>query len=470
MNDIARKTILLLALGVAGCAGGGDGGGDGGGGGGGGGGGSTFTPAFQLPTDGATLLSSFQIEVTGTGVVRVFFNIDGNVTEDVAAPFMVEIDPTTFPKGTYRIVVTAQASNGTEEKRIINLNFDHPRTPASVILAAIAALGPGEWYEIPDSHLRDVAWTATDRGDIGGIIGSASGGAYDTKRERMLLFGGGQGGYSGNEIYAFDMPTVSWIRLNDPSPFPPGEEKNPLNRPQHPDGSPVARHTYDYIEYVPEPYDSLVVGGGAALWYDSFRDTKSYTFNLGTLTWKTLPDTPSASLGAVAAVGPDGRYWMQGAQDTSRNHLAVLDLATEMWTKHVTWNGYKVIDQTADIDPVRNLFVATGIEGTYVWDLDTPDADATKLVTTGDVAIEFAKAPGFVYHAGNDVMVAWHGGLVHTLDLDTAVWTAIPPAGTVAAPGAASRGTYGRWRYSPTYDVFIAVNDADTNVFVYRLP
>ena len=31
-------------------------------------------------------------------------------------------------------------------------------------------------------------------------------------------------------------------------------------------------------------------------------------------------------------------------------------------------------------------------------------------------------------------------------------------------------GTYGRWRYVPSKNVFIVVTSVDKNVFVYRLP
>jgi hypothetical protein len=471
MKDLARNLILSLALGglAFGCAGG-----AGGDGGGGGGGGTSFNPQFQLPADGAMVESAFQLEVSGSGVVRVFFKIDGNLLlEDVDAPFMVEIDPNDYDRRDYRLVITAQASSGAEAKQTITLNFNKPRKPAAEILAEIAALGAGEWYEIPESHLREVSWpwVGAERGDITGMIEAVSGGTYDTKRERLLVWGGGQGAYGGNEIYGFDLATMRWMRLNDPSMFAVGEEKNPFNRPQHPDGAPVQRHTFDYVEYVPEPFDLFVVGGGSSVWRDGFRDTQTYTLDLETLVWKTLPDTPSASAGAVSAVAPDGRFWMQGAQDDTRAHLAVLDLGTEMWQQHVTWDdGFRFLDQNAEIDPVRNLFVATGVAGTYVWDLDNPDVDATRLMTTGDTVIELAKGPGFAYHPGRDVMVAWHGGLVYTLDLDTATWTAVPHAGSVTPPTAAPRGTFGRWRYSATYDVFIVVNSADANVYVYRLP
>ena len=44
----------------------------------------------------------------------------------------------------------------------------------------------------------------------------ASGAAFDTQREQLLVFGGGQS-YAGNEIYAFNMAELKWFRLTEPS-------------------------------------------------------------------------------------------------------------------------------------------------------------------------------------------------------------------------------------------------------------
>jgi hypothetical protein len=33
------------------------------------------------------------------------------------------------------------------------------------------------------------------------------GGAHDTKRDRLIVWGGGHGDYGGNELYAFDVNT-----------------------------------------------------------------------------------------------------------------------------------------------------------------------------------------------------------------------------------------------------------------------
>jgi hypothetical protein len=53
-----------------------------------------------------------------------------------------------------------------------------------------------------------------------GDIANAGGGTADTTRNRLLLWTGGHGGSSGNEIYALNMtPSPSVVRLNNPSVF-----------------------------------------------------------------------------------------------------------------------------------------------------------------------------------------------------------------------------------------------------------
>ena len=77
----------------------------------------------------------------------------------------------------------------------------------------------------------------------------------DTSRP-LLVWGGGHSDYAGNEVYAFDLTTLAWQRLTDPS------VADRARTPLYPDGQPRARHTYNYIEYVPSR-DRLVVFGAS---------------------------------------------------------------------------------------------------------------------------------------------------------------------------------------------------------------
>ena len=86
---------------------------------------------------------------------------------------------------------------------------------------------PGaSWLEAPDTPMRTVC--VDDSVGVRGIVGCAaaisawSGGAYDSGRRRMLVWGGGHDDYWGNELYAFDLGTGTWQRITEPSTIPAG--------------------------------------------------------------------------------------------------------------------------------------------------------------------------------------------------------------------------------------------------------
>jgi len=90
-------------------------------------------------------------------------------------------------------------------------------------------LKAGEWYEVTNSHLEDVdaqndstanpnypggaPWQGVE--GVAAVINDWSGGAFDTKGNRLLVWGGGHAGYAGNEIYAFNIDSLKWLRLTN---------------------------------------------------------------------------------------------------------------------------------------------------------------------------------------------------------------------------------------------------------------
>ena len=334
----------------------------------------------------------------------------------------------------------------------------------------IEELEPGHWYEVPDSHLAPHMPPATgeDWSGASGIMAAWSGGAYDSTRDRLVIWGGGHHDYAGNEIYVFDVATLGWSRLNDRSADVGGDEASGY----YPDGTPRARHTYEYIEYVPA-IDRFCSFGGSALFPSGQIGIANVDcFDFDALTWERKADTPSASIGAVAAVDPKtGHVWMQGAGNGLP--LAEYDPQGNGWTSHVKepsgWFGY---GHTADIDASRDKLVALGGGEVVVWDLGQPATDPVRLQTTGATAIEQAGNPGVAYDPVSDRIVAWSGGAeVYTLNLDTSAWEVHPPAATntVIPTAAATNGTYGRFRYVASRNVFIVVNAIDESVYFYKL-
>ncbi|MHC4548991.1 MAG: kelch repeat-containing protein [Planctomycetota bacterium] len=479
--DTKRRIVAcVLAIGLlafgAGCALGSEEGIGGIGGGGGGGDEQVFGPiVFQAPEEGADVGEPIMLSASGPGIARVFFAVDfGQSVLDEEPPFELELDPLQLDKGQHFVEIVAQHLFGREERTTVNFRVIRLRPPLAEILAAMNALQPGEWYEIPETQMRDVDWAEGDpekvglRGDQSSIVIAISGGAYDTKRDRLVVWGGG-GSALRNDLYVFDINTASWERLTDPSPLPPGGKDAAYQMTTHLDGAPVSRHSFDVLEYIPDPVDRLYLGGGNTGLSGSISDPLTYLFDFETNTWEHGPLLPVSTLGGFSGLTPAGRLWQHGAGSNSALLMEV-DLATGLVTNHVPFDNWLGNEANAVYDPARNQLVAVGRDATRIWDLDDPDQDSFILATTGDTLMESGTAPGLVYHAGTDRVIAWHGGKdIYALDLDTAVWTRVAGQGDVDPGPGTERGVYSRWCYIPSKDLFIVVADVDRNVFVYRL-
>jgi hypothetical protein len=126
----------------------------------------------------------------------------------------------------------------------------------------VARMKPNSWITIPDTKLEKLKpdpkkYPNIHAESFGHIIGGWNGGALDTKRHRILIWGGGHNGYWGNEIYAFNIDPLAWERLYEPCLNPNTNIKDP-----NPDGTPNSRHTYNGLAYL-EHADKLFATGGA---------------------------------------------------------------------------------------------------------------------------------------------------------------------------------------------------------------
>ena len=86
---------------------------------------------------------------------------------------------------------------------------------------------PG-WYELPNTKLRPVCATEPSlRGSTGcaAVIDAWNSGVFDTKRNRLILWGGGHADYYGNELYALNLEKFTVERLTEPG-LPAADRKN----------------------------------------------------------------------------------------------------------------------------------------------------------------------------------------------------------------------------------------------------
>ena len=342
-------------------------------------------------------------------------------------------------------------------------------TPATVDAGPIDTMLPGTWYEIPNSKLSSVFPNPAPPGSPTAVIQAWSSGAYDTQRDRLIIWGGGHSDYSGNEIYAFSLATMTWSRLTNPTMDVSGTESSGY----YPDGKPRSRHTYDYLEYLGPPFDRLCSFGGSGL-YPSGQITVRNTdcFNFASSTWSRYADCPAAGIGICSAYDPVKKHaWVHGPN--SNGQLTEYDPVANTWTARGVAGPGDVYYTNGEIDPVRRRYIAIGNNVAASWNIDAVGTlPRTNLATTGATAIQAVSNPGLAYDPVSDKLVAWSGGTdVYTLNLNTLVWTKVPAAAsnTVTPSAPDPRGTYGRFRYVPSKNAFIVVNGTDTNVFVYKL-
>jgi hypothetical protein len=366
--------------------------------------------------------------------------------------------------------------------RFLVVPLSGPMAPALSLGSGhpLGALRPGHWHEVPQSPLRDVQARPPEIARehflaIGGPqafqgICAWSGGAYDTLRDRLVLWGGGSQNYGGNELYAFSVPAMAWERINAPA-SPEGRDPG---RPVFADGTPLSRPTYDSVAYLPPPVDRFFVGGGAVLWKSEANDATTWLFDFERARWERGPEAPSGGLGALCAYDPrTGSVWQRGTGPHTK--VSQFDPAAKAWTVRTPLEDMRSSGRmTMELDPAAGWLVAVGGGAVWVWAARSAEVGPRESkVTDGPQEVVRATAPGFAYDPGRGRFVGWAGGRdVYTLDPRTWVWTRhSPPGESSADPGPPHpSGTFGRFAYVPSRDAFILVNGVDRNVFFYRLP
>jgi hypothetical protein len=346
----------------------------------------------------------------------------------------------------------------------------------TALAGPLDTLQPGQWFEAPNSAMSAVdpcpSNTCVYSGSQKNVIGAWNSAAYDTRRNRLVVWGGGHGDYGGNEVYVFDVETLSWSRLTNPS------TNIANNVDPYPDGRPNPRHTYGTPTYIPTA-DRYWVSGGS-LWEDGSCRGDIWMYRFDALPpedgWEhqvsSFGGTGFGDCGGLAAYDPDeNRVLLLAKRDGTAQLVAFNpNNLSAPWTM-LNANTDRLAYQMGVVDTKRRKLVVVGAGVTWTYDIDQSGAPHTVLSTSGATSIESANAPGLAYDPVSDRVVAWSGGQdVYTLDMDSRVWELRAPAnGVDPGPVTASGGTWGRFRYVPSKNVFILVNSSTENVFFYKL-
>lgn len=345
---------------------------------------------------------------------------------------------------------------------------------------ALVEMPADSWWSAPNTPFGPVCDTpehAPLHGNSGcnSVITAWGGGAWDPDRGQMLLFGGGHGDYWGNEVYGFDVATMSWKILVEASP---GMTADDLNEDPLDDGTPVSRHTYDGLQYLTGPHRFFSFGGSMAA--NGFATTVTWTLDVDSGAWQNME--PGGD--GTPFNGANGTFWMGTAYDEATNRVfykseagfGIYDVAANTWTR-VLDGGYPPLYpdfsqsryRRGVVDSKRRLFFAFGETPetqVFVWDIDKAEHVSEAWKSSGGDAIFAVSAFGVDYDPSADAMVAWGGGTPWVLDLASKTWT--QKNGEGAPELQVEAGTFGRFRYIPRFNVFVLVNGPDDDVRFYK--
>jgi len=325
------------------------------------------------------------------------------------------------------------------------------------------------WYQIPNTTLAPNCPNDPSIQGVDGCVAviSAWGGATaDTKRNRLLIWGGGHTDYYGNEVYALDLNALNMKRIIDPTSNPV------LCVAQQPDGHPTSRHTYYDLAYIANA-DKMFSFGGAPACTTGIGSDDTWTLDLPTLTWKRQDPTsggtkPSGGPG-LAVVAYDPNTNLVFVEDLSNLYSFNLSTNTYMMLGSVGGVDYQL---SGVIDPSRKLLFLIGGPG-QLWAINIAPGSNYALQDWSSQAssclpLRSTVYPGLAFDTKQNLVVGWVGGnSVYLFNPSTKSCMTQTFSG---GPGSAQpNGTNGRFAYFPSLNLFAVVNDWQQNAYTLRL-
>ncbi len=328
------------------------------------------------------------------------------------------------------------------------------------------------------------------------IINNSGGAAVDTKRNRLVIFGGGHAGTPENSVYVLDPVAKTYTRLTNPSVVDLSNlsiEVNPS------DGTPVSRHTYACMIYLPVQdklfqFDGPTYGNGVS------AHTHMWLFNFATNTWADPAPTftmGSTTGGTQCVYDPNQQliYIQDGNNRQFFTYNPASNVVTQLTSSFTFCNSCANANASNALSPVldpefkRIYWIGTASQSTpngsafIFWYTDINPASATYM-TTFDITTQTSGCggtntypaysaatklnvdwPGLVYDTSINKVVGypWDGTQVIIFDPVTYVCTAqtqavfnnltIPPS-----KNSGESGSFGRFNYFPAINKYVLVN------------
>jgi hypothetical protein len=357
--------------------------------------------------------------------------------------------------------------------------------PAGTLADIARHMAPNTWALLPaKNNITNVFPPAAGHPGMGSgghnVLYAWSGGAVGDNK--LWVWGGGHNDYGGNEVYAFDLGTLTWSRLTDPSQY-----KDPRCYWERPpcitvDGTPTAAHSYDGVEWI-ESLGKLYVNGGSPWQQAGSFTPQAFMFDPKTRKWERKTDSIGNAIagdvdpatGYVLIAG-DSQLWIYdpkadkmiaktsknwGGRDLSgawspdhRVFVDLVDPGEQSGPRVLVWNFSRL----------RDLRMVSRQDGNAL----VPTYRGTGASRVRFQPPNYHKA-GIVYDPKGRRFAVWTGdATVWWLDPATWEWTSSVARGPAPDTTKKTAGIYGRWRYLPAYDVFLGYNDWDTAPWIYK--
>lgn len=316
------------------------------------------------------------------------------------------------------------------------------------------------------------------------ITAAWCGGCWDSKRNRLLIMGGGHNSYFGNDVFGLTVAAVgSMARIFNPSLY----LRTDYDEIALSDGTISSRHTWNKIAYCPDQDFMVAMGGSSPVsgvissdiwtcdmstasmnptdrWVLRYRAAVDYTvFNANNTVYHPVHKLVYFMYGGAGGSNCRFSYW-DPANPGSGN-------TTQCWTQlrqtDQTWGV-----NTTVIDPVRDLYIGIGSNAVKAIDINTSPWTVVDHTPGSPPTILSSTYPGVAYDPVLDKVVCWDGGdTVYYLNTSDWSWTSenIFTLHGTHGPAALANGTFGRFRYDAAHGAFAYYGDVDANGFVLRV-
>ncbi len=333
------------------------------------------------------------------------------------------------------------------------------------------------WQSLPNTLVNNVCQFPGQGGGCAMLTDDWNGALFDTLRNRMVFgWGGGHSDYFGNEIVALSIGTTSAVtdtqtltRVRDSSPTPQSytgfaavsDSTSSIGI------SPVARHSYSNLVYLPDQDKYLILGGGSSPQGNMTNDV--WLWAPATNVYQQLANSPIDR--------NDGFYGSAATWDGERHVVWAMDgtgiqfftPATNTWTtpSQLGFSCTPCADATGTHDPVRDRWYIIGGGGARYFDVKTTSTYTMVTPSTTGCTSAFTGTPGSAYDPVQDRIVIWGGGnTIYLLNPATHTCSTLTVGG---GPAEVANGTFSKFQYSPKDNLFVTCQSSSSNCAALRL-